>query len=341
MVVDLTGGFGAFMKRVGMQWERTGRVALLILALTGFGCASLAPVTGDARPEPVVDAPAPTAPAPENEQSAPENEQSAPASRPLVVLLDDPTNRHLGILQVFSARLGRPYQIFNLADRDPGSVAASLASLAPIDTVVIGSSAYKVAGTVPGLNVFYAGVLDPGRTGQGIDALPPFGVQLDYWLTQTPDVGRLGVIGGPGLTDRMDELAQACAQRGIALERRQATSDAEMLLDFRSMVPRIDGFVFLPDESILSPRIIQQVINHGRQNGVQMLVYSPVMFNLGASLYVQPDPVMVASALIELLENPAAHTRVSQMRTKSRLSGGLEISAVAVDFSRHLIVERR
>lgn len=323
------------MKRVVMRWGLSGRAALLVLALAGFGCASLEPVAPGTEQESTVDAPIPGEPA----DSASETQQQAKASRPLVVLLNDPVNRHLEILQVFSARLGRPYQIFNLADRSPQSVAARLASLAPIETVVIGSAAYELASTVPGLDVFHAGVLNPSRMDQGVDALPPFSVQLDYWLSQTPELDRLGVIGGPGLAGRMEELAQACAERGITLERRQVTSDAEMLLDFRSMVPRIDGFVFLPDETILSPRIIQQVISHGRQNGVQMLVYSPVMFNLGASLYVRPDPVMVARALMELLENPGAHPRVAQMQTRNRLDGGYEVSAV--DDSRRLAVERR
>ena len=115
---------------------------------------------------------------------------------------------------------------------------------------------------------------------------------------------------------------------GIQLEQRTVSSDTEMLLAFRAMVPHIDGFVFLPDETILSPKVIQQVLNHGRRNGVQILVYSPVMFNLGASLYLQPDPVRVADALVTLVNDPdtrpqvTCHAQPFAARWSARALGG-------------------
>ncbi len=178
--------------------------------------------------------------------------------------------------------------------------------------------------------MFYAGVLDPGRTTQGVDALPPFATQLDYWLSQAPDLNRLGVIGGSGVSARMAALADAAAERNLTLEQRTVSSDTEMLLAFRAMVPHIDGFVFLPDETVLSPRVIQQVMSHGRRNGVQILVYSPVMFSLGASLFLQPDPVRVADALVTMLHDRHAQPEVTQMRSRSRLAGQLELSAADV-----------
>ncbi len=311
-----------------MQLMHSGRGAVAVLALIGFGCAAVPPGVSEPLENPAETEPLSSVP---SIRSA-DNSVPFETRKPLVVVLNDPGNQHLDVLQVFSARLGRPYQIFNLADRSREAVAAALAALAPIDTVVLGPAAYSAAGTIPGVDVFYAGVLDPGRTSQGVDALPPFGVQLDYWQGQVPGMRRLGVIGSPAMTARVDALAEACVERGIKLERRQVNSDTETLLGFRAMVPHIDGFVFLPDESVLSPRVIREVMSHGRQNDVQMLVYSPLMFNLGASIFVQPDPVQVALALIELLENPGSRPRVAGMRTKSRLAGQRQLSAADSGF---------
>lgn len=298
---------------------------LLLLVLFAGGCVT-SPVeragTADnqaeaAAPPPAADAGLPAA-------------GFTPAGAPLVVLLNDAGSRQLEMLQVFSARLGRPYQIFNLAHRDADAVLRRLRSMAPVEVIALGPAAYDLTRTVPGLDVFYAGVLDPGRSSQGVDALPPFPVQLDYWQNRAPELTRLGVIGSSDMSGRMDALAAAAAERNLSLEQRTVTSDAELLLAFRAMVPHIDGFVFLPDERVLSPKVIQQVLNHGRRNGVQILVYSPVMFKLGASLYLQPDPIRVAAALTALVNDPTARPEVRQMRSRSRLAGQRELLAADV-----------
>lgn len=253
-----------------------------------------------------------------------------PAGAPLAIVLNDPGLRQLEMLRVFSARLGRPYEIYNIAHRDPARVVQSLKALAPIEVIALGPAAFDLTRTVAGLDVFYAGVLDPGLTTQGVDALPPFPVQLDYWREQNVSLKRLGVIGGVGMTDRLAALAKAAAERNITVEQRTVSSGTEVMLAFRALVPHIDGFVFLPDETVLSPRVIQQVMKHGRRNHVQILVYSPVMFNLGASLFLQPDPVGVADALVQMVQNPELRPEVTRMRSRSRLAEKLELTAVDV-----------
>lgn len=297
-------------------FTRSLRGGLLLLVLLAAGCAT-APVerAGDAGEAPVNDLPW---------------EALQPAGAPLIVVLNDPELRTLEMLQVFSARLIRPYQILNVAHRDPDDVLRTLRSAAPTEVVAIGPVAYELTRTVSGLDVFYAGVLDPGSSAQGVDALPPFTVQLDYWLAQTASLENLGVIGSASMAPRMAELAAAASARNLRLEQRTVGSDTELLLAFRAMVPRIDGFVFLPDETVLSPKVIQQVVSHGGHNDVQILVYSPVMFNLGASLYLEPDPVKVADALVTLLDDPESRPQVTGMRSRSRLAGRLALSVVEV-----------
>lgn len=252
----------------------------------------------------------------------------------MVVVMNDPRGRELEMLQVFSARLKRPYRIFNLAHRTPESVTAYLTREAPLDVIALGPSALAVAGGIPGLRVVHAAVFAPAADTVGVDALPPFDVQLEYWRQLNPGLRRLGVIGSERVASRMADLAAVCGETGITLEQRTVGSDQEMLMAFRSLVPRIDGFVLLPDESVLSPGVIQQIIAHGRRNNVQMLVYSPVMFNLGATLYIQPDPVSVAQSVIALLKQGGSAATVREIRVRNRLNGTLALSSVEVNPTR-------
>ncbi len=305
--------------------------AAIVSALLAAGCAT-SPVPRQAS-DPVPDqteavVPVATADVPDGT-----GQQPTPrfAGAPMFVVVDDDRDRDLELLRVFSARLGRPYRILNLAHRSAGSVSIRLAREAPVDVIALGPSALAAAGGIPGVRVVHAGVFDDVRDSPGVDALPPFDVQLDYWTHQNPDLKRVGVIGGPLMGRRMEDLAAACRARGLVLEARTVDSDQETLLAFRSMVPKIDGFVFLPDERVLSPSVIQRVVDHGRSNNVQMLVYSPVMFNLGATLYVQPDPVSVARTLVALVNRDGTAGAVREMRVRSRLSGKLILSSVDPD----------
>jgi hypothetical protein len=295
--------------------------AVIFAALLVAGCAT-SPV-----PRPVsAEIPAPVAAA---EDSAEPDTPPDPRFRgpPMFVLVNDARSRDLEVLRVLSARLERPYRILNLAHRSAESVSARLVRDAPVDVIALGPSALAAASGIPGVRVVHAAVFDDAADSPGVDALPSFDVQLDYWSRSNPELKRLGVVGSARMASRMAGLAAACRQRGITLEQRTVESDQEMLLAFRSLVPRIDGFVFLPDESVLSPAVIEQIIAHSRRNDVQTLVYSPVMFNLGATLLVQPDPVGVAESLIALLERGGTTAVVREMRIRSRLEGTLVASS--------------
>ena len=49
-----------------------------------------------------------------------------------------------------------------------------------------------------------------------------------------------------------------------------------------------------------------------------MLVYSPLMYELGASLFVESDPVDVAVQIIALLNSSDTATPLTKMKTQSR-----------------------
>ena len=149
--------------------------------------------------------------------------------------------------------------------------------------------------------------------------MPPFEMQLRYWKQMAPHIQQVGVLGSAEMGAVMGELELATAALGMQLIRREVESDKEALVAFRKMVPQIDGFVFLPDESVLSPDVIRKIIVHGSRNNRQILVYSPVMYQLGAFLYVGSKQTDVAAQIIKLIENPDLRTiPLTEMRTRAR-----------------------
>lgn len=217
---------------------------------------------------------------------------------------------------VFATQLGRPYQLFELAHRSEESVRQAVRNLHPQSVVALGRSALDVVSQIDLVDIVYAGVFNADPAHRGVDAIPPFEMQLHHWRVVSPHIRRIGVVGSAASQDRIDALARASDEIGLELHRREVKSDKEALLAFRAMVPYIDGFVFLPDERVLSPDVIRRVLAHGKHNDLQILVYSPVMFAMGAFLYIGSDPVDVAAQIIELLNSGDQSQALTKMRTR-------------------------
>ena len=107
----------------------------------------------------------------------------------------------------------------------------------------------------------------------------------------------------------MQALADAGTALGLEMTTRQVSSDKEVLFEFRRLVPALDGFIFLPDDSVLSPGVIQEIISHGRSNGIQFLAYNQLLQTLGAQYLVTQDAEDVAAGLVQLINNPEHQTR--------------------------------
>ena len=122
-------------------------------------------------------------------------------------------------------------------------------------------------------------------------------------------VGVFGKYKDSSAREAVSGLVGYLSEKNIEVIRREVTSDKQTLQVFRAMVPYIDGFVFLPDESVLSPDVIRRIIVHGSRNNLQILVYSPFMFDLGAYLYISAEQDDIAEQIVVLLEEHDTQTR--------------------------------
>ena len=219
---------------------------------------------------------------------------------------------------MLSRRMGEPYRIFDLTRQDAWEIQSAMAEDVPTKIVAVGAQALEVATRVAGPDVVYAGVTADHEGLRRVNALPPFAQQLDYWLARSPNLNALGVVTSNKFRQAVERLEAAASARGLILHHREVASDREALAEFRAMVPSIDGFVFLPDESILSPSAMRRVMQHAERNSIEVAVYSPVMYAIGATHLFFPDTVDVANQVIDLLHSTQSRRALTKMRVQSR-----------------------
>lgn len=253
-----------------------------------------------------------------NESTPPLSLPLPPApSKPVAVIVGGKLSTFHGLTDALAARMVQPYEIFAIADGSTQSLLNKIRALDPPNVVAIGLPALELASQLKDTDVIYAQVFNPPAGHRGVEPIPPFDMQLAYWQQISAKMQRIGVLGSTRMRNVIDSLESAAAAKNIKVIRREVSSDKETLQVFRAMVPYIDGFVFLPDESVLSPDVIRRIMVHGSRNNLQILVYSPLMFDLGAYLYISAEQTDVAEQIVALLEDHDTHSRaLTTMRVR-------------------------
>ena len=134
-----------------------------------------------------------------------------------------------------------------------------------------------------------------GARGDGIEA------QIDAWKESYPDVNRIGLIIGEGHDDLIAEATMAAERHAIQLNVQVTHSDQETLYFFKRMAPDIDGFWLLPDNRVLSARVIRDILEEADKRKVSALVSTESMLPLGAALSIETVPADIADRLVEIV----------------------------------------
>src|SRR4030095_1517288 len=123
-----------------------------------------------------------------------------------------------------------------------------------------------------------------------------------------------GVVAGESMRSRIGRLQEAADASGLALVVHEVSSDKEALFRFRQMLAQIDGAILLPDEAVLSPAVIEQMLDYSRPRHKEVVVYSDALFALAAFMLVAPVAEDIAHQVVQLLDAPVSKTpRVVQL----------------------------
>ena len=207
------------------------------------------------------------------------------------------------------------FSVYDLSDRSqPPVTAFRLINDSDTDAVVaIGLRAAQSSVAMSNTPVVFSQVFNYAEHGllsansRGIAALPPPGAQLAEWKRVDPSLTRVGMILGTGHDELVDDARTAAAEHGIELLVHEAHSDQETLYVFRRMVRKIDGYWLIPDNRVLSQRVLSEIIAESRSRDVQVLVPSDAMLEMGAALSITAVAADIAAQIYAVVQQIRDH----------------------------------
>ena len=210
----------------------------------------------------------------------------------------------------------------------------SLQNRTGLTVIAIGLSSARLArdrfkGPVIFSQVFdYQELLVNGRTIRGVSAMPPLDLQAREWKKLDPGIRRIGLIVAQSHTELIAQAEIAAKAASATLIHETSASDRETLYVFKRMVPQIDGLWLVPDDRILSPGVLRELLNYASSHGVRVCVFNDAILQWGALMSATPTSAETARALRQLLDSMSKGTKAGPAVTPVsevaiRLNAGL------------------
>jgi ABC-type uncharacterized transport system substrate-binding protein len=286
---------------------RKGALALAAMLLAGCATQKL-PVEPPAAEEPIVVVSEPTPPP--AEEVSPEPVPAPPPLPPVAIVLSGSQPAYADVAR----ELGRYFdnhEIYDLSDasRPPVSVLRLINDDAPSAVIAVGLRAAQSSVAMSEQPVVFSQVFNYRHhellrdNSRGVAALPPTDAQLAAWKEFDPTVTRLGLIVGEGHEDLVSEAEIAAQRHGVQLVVQVTSSDQETLYFFRRMVRDIDGFWLLPDNRVLSARVLQQMLAEAEQQQVAVSVPTESMLSLGAMISMTSTAADIAAKIAGIVRS--------------------------------------
>ena len=301
------------MQRIGAKTMGVVRLATIAGVLLLNGCAYFEPQPEVVEPAPeVVDVPEPVTPPPSPQpEPRPEPKPVAPPPPPqqVAIILSSRQPAYEDVANELSARLDN-VAIYDLDDRSqPPVVAFRKINDSRTDAVVaIGLRAARSSVALAQVPVIFSQVVNYQDHGlvsdasRGVSALPPVDAHLAAWKKVDPTLARVGMIIGTGHDSLRAEVEIAAQNHGVELQIREAGSDQETLYHFKRMIHEIDGFWLFPDNRILSPRVLKEMLQQANLRHVPVAVSNDAMLKIGAAISVSTVTSDIAATIAKVLE---------------------------------------
>lgn len=206
------------------------------------------------------------------------------------------------------------YEIYDLSkdDRPPVTILRVINDSNPGAVIAIGLRAARSSVAMSDHPVVFSQVFNYEhhellqKNSRGVAALPPVDAQIAAWKEVDPSVKRIGLIIGEG-HEELVAAAEIGAQRhDIDLVVQIARSDQETLYFFRRMIRDVDGLWLLPDNRILSSRVLQQMLTEAKQRRFPVSVPSESMLSLGAMISMTTQASDIAETIADVVRKIAA-----------------------------------
>jgi putative ABC transport system substrate-binding protein len=138
---------------------------------------------------------------------------------------------------------------------------------------------------------------------KGVSSIPSLTRQFTVWKALAPSLRRVGVVTGRNANYMVTDAMQAAKRHGIEVIHVEVPSDRAVILAVQELHEKnIQGLWLAPDASILSQRVIQDVMSYSLKNALQVLAFSPALLKEGALLAAAQDFNEIARAVIDRLK---------------------------------------
>lgn len=296
------------MRRIRTHTEELIRLAVIAAALAVSACSTLAPEPAPIEEPPEILAEPPIEPVaaepPPEKTYIPEVSQLPPVS----ILLTNLQPAYASVAAELE-KLFEQYVVYDLSDLSgpPVSVLRQINDSDSGAVIAIGLRAARSAIAMSNVPVVFSQVFNHqdhgllGENSRGIAALAPLDAQIAAWKKIDPTVARIGVIVGEGHDDLVAEAESAAERHDVELLVKIARSDQETLYLFKRMVRDVDGYWLIPDNRILSARILQEMLDEANRHRVRVVVPNESMLDMGAAISMSTVASDIAATIVQVV----------------------------------------
>ena len=282
-------------------WRIVQVAGILLLVVLGAlnGCASRRPAAAPPSPAPPPPSPPPRANAP------------TPVRRDVAILYSDAAgftevaNQLRKLLPVDTYRL----TVIDVEAPNSQASVSALRNRAGLYVVAIGLPAARIARdrlTAPVIfsQVFnYQELMVGGRAMRGVAAMPPLDIQVQDWKKLDPKLRRVGLIVSSPHKDLIAQAERAGKLASLTVRHEISASDRETLYLFKRLAPQIDGLWLVPDDRILSPSVLRELLSYAVSHGVRVCAFSDALLPWGALMSASPTPEDTARTVRRVLDS--------------------------------------
>lgn len=136
---------------------------------------------------------------------------------------------------------------------------------------------------------------------KGVSLVPSIEKQFAAWKMILPALKRVGVIIGNGKQSYLAKAEDVAAKNRISLLSRTAHTDKELWLEYRRMVQQVDAFWLLPDNRILSKRVLRDMIDYSLKHDTPLFTIDGLLLPAGALISAAQINNDVVSAVVDRL----------------------------------------
>lgn len=202
------------------------------------------------------------------------------------------------------------YAIYDLTDKSqpPETAFRRINDENALAVVAVGLRAARAAVMLSQRPVVFSQVFNYSKSGlltdnsRGVAAIAPLDAQLAAWKELDPGINEIGFIIGDGHERLIDAATLAALEQGINLIVRVSHSDQETLYFYRRMVADIDGFWMMPDNRILSARVIREILDDAHRRNVAVVVSHDAMLPMGAAISFTTSASNIAETIVSVLQ---------------------------------------